>query len=556
MLKNRKRSVLLLLLPVLLAGAVAIDYVQAASRAPLLQQWATLNQIARLVRDNYVESVPQEKLIDGAIEGMLGKLDPHSTYITPEETKQVQERFEGEFEGIGIHFDIIDDVLTVLSPIPGSPAYKVGLQAGDKIVKIDGKSAIGIKITQVQERLKGPKGTQVAVSVRREGETDLLEFTMTRDKIDVLSVQPAFFIRPGVGYIWISRFTRKTAEEFNQALERLKNDGMKQLILDLRDNGGGYLDQAVEVAEPFVDKEEMIVYTQGRRPSSTEEHRARKDIPRPRFPVIVLINNVSASASEILAGALQDHDRALIVGQTSFGKGLVQNKFELQNGGAVLLTVARYYTPSGRLIQRPYTEDRLSYLQEAGRPAILRESVAGVEDTLKAPERPVFYTINLHRKVYGGGGIAPDVILNPDTLTAFDRRLGKENVLFEFANHYATVHRAELNDIDEFIRDFRLSEEDLAQITKILSDKRIPVDERTLGESLDFIRRMVMPEIALSRWGLEDQYRVEKSLDPQVNRAVQLFDQAKRILDLRTGGLGHGAASQRAPDVKAAGKLR
>lgn len=545
----KRRTVgFLLLVATFATGAAAIDYVQGDGRATAVQQWKSLTQVAGLVRDNYVEGVDQDKLVDGAIEGMLSRLDPHSTYISPQNSKEVQERFEGEFEGIGIHFDVIDGILTVMAPIPGSPADEVGLRAGDKIVKIDGKSAIGIKSHQVQERLKGPKGTRVRVTVRREGEENLQDFTIVRDKIDIPSVQPAFMIRPGVGYVWITRFSRKTGEEFDAALARLKRDGMKRLVLDLRGNGGGYLDQAVQVAEKFVEKGQVIVETRGRRPNSSEQHFAQRGVEHPLFPVIVLINSASASASEIVAGALQDYDRALIVGQTSFGKGLVQNKFELTNGGAILLTVARYYTPSGRLIQRPYTEDRLSYLEEAG--------TSGPDSAAGAP-KPVYYTLDLHRKVYGGGGITPDVTMKPDTLNALERRIDRENALFDFASRYVSGHRSELADVQTFTSGFDLSKRDISEIKKALEDRSIPVRDDEFQASLEYVKRIAMGEIALSRWGREAQIRVDVSLRPEVIQALTYFDQAEQIISGRNGASsGPGAASRGGRAAEEAGRIR
>lgn len=547
MFNNRKMIGLLVLVAVFATGAAAIDYVQASGRGTSLQQWNALVRIASLVRENYVEEVSQEKLLDGAIEGMLTKLDPHSTYIAPENTKQVQERFEGEFEGIGIHFDVINGVLTVMAPIPGSPADAVGLRAGDKIVKIDGRSALGIKENQVMERLKGPKGTKVRVTVSREGEEEPFEFTIIRDKIEISSIPSAFMIRPEVGYIWITRFSRKTAEEFDEALQKLKRAGMKKLILNLRNNGGGYLDQAVQVVDRFIDKGQLVVYTRGRKPNSSEEHYAQRGTEHPLYPVIVMINSASASASEIVAGALQDHDRALIVGQTSFGKGLVQNKFDLQNGGAVLLTVARYYTPSGRLIQRPYTEDRMAYIEGAG---------ASPADSGETSKRPVYYTMNRKRKVYGGGGIAPDVALKPDTLNALERRLDRENILFEFATHYASAHRSELNDLGRFIASFELSRRDLADIRRVIEERGIAVREEEFQASLDFIRRVIMQEIAVSRWGRDAQYQVNASLDPEVHQVLNLFDQAEQLVADRNGEDTSGAASRRRRAGEEVGRIR
>ena len=350
-----------------------------------------------LVEGSYYTDTDPVDLYDGAISGYLSKLDPHSTYITPEDLRSTQERLQGSFEGIGIYLAIHEGYLRVLSPIEGSPAYEVGLLPGDRIVRIDGRTAVGIKEAEVFARLKGPKGSIVKVSVQREGQDDLLEFDILRDRIDVPSVPYHFLLGPDSptdGYVKVNRFSRKTSEELSGALTDLLRQGARRMVLDLRGNGGGFLEQAVEVSNQLLEKGRLVVYTMGRNVSSKEEHYAGRDpILPPDVPLVILVDSYSASASEIVAGAVQDYDRGLIVGHTKFGKGLVQKQFHLKNGGAVLLTVARYYTPSHRPIQRPFDEDREAYLQQA------HDDYDPNTDQDSLLTKPVFYTRILHRKV-------------------------------------------------------------------------------------------------------------------------------------------------------------
>ena len=332
-------------------GLVISRGVQASGEENIYLQLQTLQEILLKVRDNYVDEVDQSKLLEGAIDGVLTKLDPHSTYIKPEDVSKMMEKFRGDFEGIGIQFDVRNNYLTVIAPIEGSPAERVGLRAGDRIIKINGESAIGIKEPDVMAKLRGPKGTSVTVTIQREGVEEPFERRIIRDKIPIHSVPYHFLIRPQTGYIRISRFSEKTISELDNALSDLEAQGMKRLILDLRGNPGGLLAQAVEVADEFLD-EGLIVYTKGRISSANEEYHATKKRSHPEYPLILMVNHGSASASEIVSGAIQDLDRGLIVGQTSFGKGLVQHPYDLRNNGKVLLTIAKYYTPLGRLIQR------------------------------------------------------------------------------------------------------------------------------------------------------------------------------------------------------------
>ncbi|MCL5020299.1 MAG: S41 family peptidase, partial [Bacteroidetes bacterium] len=318
----------------------------------IYEQVEKFKDVLSLADKYYVDNVDTQKLTDAAISGMLSQLDPHSVYIPAKDVRQISEDFRGSFDGVGIEYDVVNDTLLVVSPIAGGPSELVGIQAGDKIITIDGKSAIGITRDEVQKKLRGPKGTKVTVTVVRAGVDKPMDFTIIRNKIPIYSVTAAFMFNKDVGYVYINRFAETTGSELANALAKLKSEGMKELVLDLRDNPGGLLDQAVSVASDFLPQGKTIVYTKGRIPEANEYFTSSGGAYT-KLPLILLVNGGSASASEIVSGAMQDLDRGLIVGETTFGKGLVQRQFSLDDGSAVRITIARYYTPSGRLIQRP-----------------------------------------------------------------------------------------------------------------------------------------------------------------------------------------------------------
>ncbi|MEJ2055269.1 MAG: S41 family peptidase, partial [Calditrichaceae bacterium] len=359
------------------------------------------NEVIRYMDNAYVEDINWKPSIEGAIEGMLETLDPHSVYITAEDAAVNEENFEGRYQGIGIHYDVIDGYLTVISVIPGSPSEEVGLQAGDRIVKINGKSAYDISMADVPKKLKGPAGSPVDVTIQRNGSEETFDVTIVRGEIPIFTLNTYFMVNENTGYVWVNRFARTTSTELEDALMDLEEHGMERLVLDLRGNGGGLLKEAVKVVAQFIPGHKKVVYTRGRF-SRYDEQFFTDDFGVTRtydVPLIVLLDGGSASASEIVAGALQDYDRALIIGTNSFGKGLVQNEFKLNDGSRIRLTVSKYYTPSGRLIQKPYKNKALDqYFTESAEPETTADSTSG--DSLQ--NRPVYYTQN-GRKVYGGG---------------------------------------------------------------------------------------------------------------------------------------------------------
>lgn len=479
----------------------------------------TLDQLRHTRESPY----PADSLARAAVGGMLIALDPHSSYLDPQESEEMMERFQAHFEGIGIYFDIHQGHLVVISPIEGSPSYG-RLRAGDHIVAIDGVSTEGITSDQVMQKLRGPRGTQVQVSVVRPGLEEQLEITLTRDRIPVHSVPYAFMLGRGTGYLRITRFAEQTGEELGQALNRLSSQGMERLILDLRGNGGGFLSQAVEVADYFLDQGQLIVYTEGREAGSRIDYKDQNPLEDDPLSLVVMIDHGSASASEIVAGAIQDLDLGLIAGQTSFGKGLVQEQFPLSsNGGLLLLTVARYFTPLGRLIQRPYTDDLMAYI-EAGLDTVDDNAV----DSLRA-DAPVFHTAQ-GRSVYGGGGITPDVVLKPAPLSSFAEEVLANGAVFDFGSRWVGRHRDWPSRFEDFLAHYRVPGQAMAEFLAFLrKEKKLQVEDSTFAAHRQFIQGELKAEFARGLWGDEQRYRVLLESDEEVGQALWLFDQADAL---------------------------
>ena len=485
---------------------------------------STLAKLVNIVYSNYVEDVDMDKVLEGAITGMLEELDPHSTYIPKKDFEDVKEKFAGEFEGIGIEFDILDGYITVISPIPGTPSDRAGLQSGDKIVKINGESAYKIEQKDVVGKLRGPKGSSVDVTLRRIGQKDLIDVTLVREKIPIVSVLASFMIDESTGYIKINRFASTTAQEVEQAMIELENQDMEHLILDFRNNGGGLLGQAVQIVDLFVDTQDTIVFTKGRIPGSNEVHMSRAQYDDRKYPVIAIINRGSASASEIVSGALQDLDRGLVVGETSFGKGLVQRQYELPDESAARITIARYYTPSGRLIQREY-DNIDDYYKD------LRNKNREISDSTIS-DRPLFYT-RKGRKVFGGGGITPDIFIEDTTQYAkktIQLLTSSERYLFNYASKLKEELGNQYSDYDDFERYYLFGESDRQEFFNWLEDAGFKFEKDILENDIDLIENRLLAEIAGSLWGKEYAYHKRLQLDKQVLEALENIDEAKRIL--------------------------
>ena len=527
----KKIGSLLWLVPgLLLLGLLLIlsrEDPQASGRSPM-EGLGKINAVMELIRDFYVEDADMGKVVDGAIRGMLDELDPHSNYIPASELKELNEEFQGEFEGIGIYFQIRDKQLTVVSAIPGTPSDRLGLSPGDVIVEIDGKSTFGITNEEVQRKLKGKGGTKVTIKVRRAGLEEPLSFNIVREKIPILSVESVFMLDQETGYLRLNRFMATSDEEMRQAVAKLQALGMQQLIFDLRNNSGGYLEQAQKIADLFLPGGLVIVSTEGRLPQFGSVLTSTDGDDLPALPLIVLINQGSASASEIVAGAIQDHDRGLIAGQTSFGKGLVQRQMEMRDSSAVRLTIAHYYTPSHRLIQRPYDKGLAAYYEEAWDELDPNMSA----DTTAA--KPVFRTRG-GRKVYGGGGITPDVRIRSGRLTQYVSRLRTQQVFFDFANHAATTgplrQRLEALGWERFRRGWEPDDALLKDFVAYVGDK-VEWSESQWRQDLRWIQGYLKRELARVVFGRDPSLMVDLDMDPAVAEARLLFPEAQRIQHL------------------------
>ena len=483
-------------------------------------------KVIQLAQMYYVEDIEWDGAIEGAISGMLEKMDPHSVYISPKKVKENDENFSGKYEGIGVRYDIIDRYLTVISPIPGSPSARLGIQAGDRISKIDGESVLGIEHDDVPRRLKGPKGSKVTVTILRDGVDKPFDLTIVRDIIPISTIGASFMVDDTTGYIWVTRFASPTAREVEEKLLELEDRNMQRLILDLRENSGGYLHEAVKVAGKFIPGHKQIVYTKGRTDQVEEEYYADqfgRRIVR-NYPLILLIDRGSASASEIVAGALQDYDRAVLVGENSFGKGLVQKQFSLQDGSAVRVTTAKYYTPSGRCIQRDYKGKEIEEYYDD-----VPDSTWGSSDSLN--KRPAFRTEN-GRTVYGGGGIQPDFFVgrtpaskSPELMN----RLVSERLFFEFANIYAGKHPELKTDIHRFNRYFQPNDALVASFQRFCKGREVEVDAEEFARDVDFVRIRLKAEIARKFWDTNGYHYVMLGNDNQYREAITHFVEARKI---------------------------
>ncbi len=530
----RKRfSLLTVSLVVVLSLGAGAFLNNVFSSDSIYEQISKFKDVLSITEKYYVEDIDTQKLTEAAVVGLLEELDPHSNYIPASHLQRIHEEFQGSFEGIGIEYQVLNDTLMVVAPIVGGPSEALGILAGDKIVTIDDTSSIGITQAGVQKKLRGPKGSRVHVSILRPGMVDPLDFEIVRDKIPLYTVGAALMVDGETGYIQVTRFAATTHDELVEAMGKLKAAGMKKVVLDLRNNAGGYLEQAFKMVDEFLPKGKKVVYTKGRRPEIDDEYLSSGSGRLLDAPLIVLVDNSSASASEIVAGAIQDWDRGLVVGETTFGKGLVQREFNLKDGSAFRLTTARYYTPSGRLIQREYGNDRLAYT----RAAFEREETEGENIGHEAEQdsvRPEFKTLSLGRTVYGGGGITPDYIIKSDKLTEYAAHLRGGNVFFEFATKYGEQHGTRLkeqyqNDVIRYVRDFKVTDDVMKEFLELAAAKKIEFKEELYKKDQVFIEAYIKAQLARRLWGTEGYARVMLSVDSQFTEGLALFPEAEKI---------------------------
>ncbi|WP_390885367.1 S41 family peptidase [Hoylesella saccharolytica] len=490
-------------------------------------------QIAEMAITNlYVDPVDENKLAEDAIRGMLEKLDPHSSYTSAKETKAMNEPLQGSFEGIGVQFNVVQDTLLIIQPVTNGPSEKVGILAGDRIVMVNDTAIAGVKMSRedIVRRLRGPKGTKVKLGIFRRGIPEVLTFIVTRDKIPVKTLDAAYIIKPKTGYIRIGSFGATTYKEFMDAVTRLKTAGMQHLILDLQDNGGGYLQAAVEIANEFLQRNDLIVYTQGRA-SKRQEFKARGNGKLLSGQVIVLINEFSASAAEIVTGAIQDQDRGMVVGRRSFGKGLVQRPVEFQDGSMMRLTIAHYYTPSGRCIQKPYTKgDTDAYEKELDNR--FKHGELYSVDSIHFADSLKFHTLRRHRVVYGGGGIMPDVFVPLDTtqFSRFHRQLAAKSIIINANLRYVDNNRKVLKKtyatFADFNKRYEVPQSVIDEILKEAEKQKIkPKDEAELKQTLPYLKRQLKALVARDIWDLSEYFQIMNEENHIVQKAVGLLEQ-------------------------------
>ena len=489
------------------------------------------SQVLNWIDKYYVDSVNKGELVETAIIEMLKSMDPHSTYMNKEEVKQMNEPLQGNFEGIGVSFNILNDTIFVVNPIPGGPSEQVGIQSGDRIILIDGENVAGtgIKTSDVYAHLRGKKGTQVKVSILRRSVKDFLVFTITRDKIPIFSLDASYMIDDKIGYIKLNRFSFTTIDEFESAILGLKKTGAKDLILDLSDNGGGYLDVAVKLSDQFLNDEKLIVYTEGvHHPKRSYVSSSRGNFEEGR--VVIIINEGSASASEIVAGAIQDWDRGIIVGRRSFGKGLVQNPMLLIDSSMVRLTIARYYTPSGRLIQKPYDKGYDEYSNDLLNR--LNNGELSSVDSIDFPEYLKYQTLTSGRVVYGGGGIMPDYFVPMDTTyqSNYYRKLLHRGILNLFVLNYVDNNRQQLHarypEFKTFNEKFEPSDDILNQVTTYAESQGLTLNASDLSISQDHIRHVIKAYIARDLWNTNEFYQVINNRNESYLKALEVLKDA------------------------------
>ncbi len=536
--ENKKNSHYQISLPIILAIGIAAGILIGAtfSESPKVQNDLGDNvqkfrEVLTLIDRSYVDNVDMDGLVENAIEHMLTELDPHSAYISARDRVAANEELQGNFEGIGIEFNIFKDTIVVVTPLSGGPSEKVGLKSGDRIVKIDGENVAGVGFTNedVRKNLKGPKNSMVMVTVKRPGTKDLMEYEIERDKIPQYSVDAHYMIDDAIGYIKISRFSATTYDEFKNALVELKEKGMTKLVLDLQSNPGGYMNRAVEITDEFLPDRQKIVYTKGKQKRYDDELYAEREGLFETGDLIVLVNEGSASASEIVTGALQDNDRALVVGRRTFGKGLVQAPIDLSDGSELRLTISRYYTPSGRSIQKPY-EDPEDYAKDLlaryEHGEFFSADSIHFNDSLK-------YATRTGRTVYGGGGIMPDYFVPLDTTqsSAYLNRLFANNSVQEFTFKYVAGNKDKLGSMgyENFYNNFSVTDSMLDQLVAIGQTNGAKPDLADLNRNRDLFKLQVKAQIARQIWDYQGFYPIYNQTNEVLQQAIKLFEQTNKL---------------------------
>jgi len=522
-----------------LSAVVLFLFTLSAASQVLNEETFKIGRTLSLIDAYYVDSTSLQVLTEKAIIEILKNLDPHSTYISAEDVKEMNEPLNGNFEGIGVQFNLLRDSIIIIEPIAGGPSEKVGLRAGDRILTINKEKVTGISITTsgVRSRLMGTKGTKVDITVYRKGRSDILDFTIIRDKIPINSLDASYMLNKETGYVKLNKFAATTLKEFSEAILKLQRNKMKNLVLDLRGNGGGYMLAATALADKFFSDEKLLVYLSGKK-TSRQDYKSSGQGSLSSSRIVILTDEQSASASEILAGAIQDWDRGVIIGRRTFGKGLVQNGYYLTDGSMIRLTIARYYTPVGRLIQSPYDEGYDKYMQNFRKRYTDGEMMTA--DSIHFPDSLKYKTLVNNRTVYGGGGIMPDVFIAADTSfnSIYFSRLAGKNVLNSFVLEYFDENRNKLNSkyksFEDFNNDFTYSPEDIKTFIAKGEADGVKYDEGQFNKSREEILLVLKGLLATNIWQTSEYFQIINVNDRVIEKALEIISD-KKIYDALLG---------------------
>jgi len=511
------------------AFAVALGFTASAQQSSSFGAFKFV-RFLQYISSDYVDTVNPNRMVDEAIVNILEKLDPHSVYIPKDEVQAMNEPLEGNFSGVGVEFNIMNDTLMVVNTIVGGPSEKVGIVAGDRFVSIDGKNiaGIGLKNSDVFKYLRGVKGSQVAILVKRKNVSSLLDFNVTRDKIPIFSIDASYMVDSKIGYIKLSRFAATTEQEFSEAVAKLKKQKMKDLILDLRGNGGGFLNSAFELADQFLESGKLIVYTEGRT-SPRQDFVATNRGELEQTRLVILIDEGSASASEILSGAIQDWDRGIIVGRRSFGKGLVQNQMPLPDGSMIRLTIARYHTPTGRAIQKHYNNGDIEKYYSDINDRYTKGEFFNI-DSIKLPETLKYKTLLKGKTVYGGGGIMPDVFVPLDTASysSYYGRLARTGILNQYYLSWVDKNRNQLSKdyskFDKFNKKFVVTDQMIEELAELAETQKIKRDEAGLEISKNEIKKQLKGLISQSIFTNSQYFEIVNQDNNAFLKAIEILN--------------------------------